>query len=46
MKKSIDYSSIEEIMCKQEGLHLDQNEALDILRGDYAFVCVRGIGGK
>lgn len=46
MKKSIDYSSIEEIMCKQEGLHLDQNEVLDILRGDYAFVCVRGIGGK
>ena len=33
-------------MCKQEGLHLDQNEVLDILRGDYAYVCVRGIGGK
>ena len=34
------------MMCRQEGLHLDKNEVLDILKGDYAFVSVRGIGGK
>jgi len=42
----IDYSSIKDMMCRQEGLHLDKNEVLDILKGDYAFVSVRGIGGK
>ena len=46
MKYKIDNSSIEDIMCKQEGLHLDKNEVFDILKGDYAFVSVRGIGGK